>query len=96
MARNKKNNMVTVYTGNRLNETWARRTRTWKKVGKVTDCWTRDGVLFVKHKVDKEQKITKVNTDSEFVELAESLDIDLTVELTVPKSAYSVSTDEDD
>ena len=75
---------------------WARRTRTWKKAGKVTDCWTRDGVLFVKHNVDKEQKITKVNTDSEFVELAESLGIDLTVELTVPKSAYSVSTDEDD
>ena len=54
---------------------WARLARISKKEGKLTDCWTRDGVLFTKHKVDEndEEKVfTRVNCGAEFAKLAET------------------------
>ena len=71
---------------------WTRWARMWKKEGKLTDFWTRDVVLFTKYKVNKEQVLTLVNCDAEYAKLAKTLDF----ELTVPKSVYCISTDEDE
>jgi hypothetical protein len=37
----------------------AKRARNLKKDGKISDTWTRDGVIFVKHKNEKVERLTK-------------------------------------
>ena len=55
---------------------------------KIKDSWTRDGVFFVKQTNDV---VSRVNTDEELYDLAEKLNLDIIL----PESPYSVSTDEE-
>ena len=68
---------------------WAKQGRVWRRAKKIKDSWTRDGVFFVKQTNDV---VSRVNTDKELYDLAETLNLDITL----PKSPYSVSTDEDE
>ena len=52
----------------------AKRERNLKKDGKILDTWTRDGVIFVKHKNAKVERITK---DSEMTQLEASFSLTL-------------------
>ena len=68
---------------------WAKQGRVWRRAKKIKDSWTRDGVFFVKQTNDV---VSRVNSDKELFDLAEQLNLDITL----PKSPYSVSTDEDE
>ena len=68
---------------------WAKQGRVWRRAKKIKDSWTRDGVFFVKQTNDV---VSRVNSDKELFDLAEQLHLDITL----PKSPYSVSTDEDE
>ena len=67
---------------------WARQGREWKRAKKITDSWTRDGAMFIKHS----DTVSRVNSDKELFDLADELDL----QITIPKTPYTVSTDEDE
>ena len=69
---------------------WAQRARTMKKAGKITDTWTRNGIIFIKWKEGK-GKDGKDIFHVERVDNKESLrDIERQFELkmTIPKQAF--------
>ena len=68
---------------------WARQGREWKRAKKIKDLWTRDGVMFVKQLNDF---VSRVNSDKDLFDLADKLDL----AITIPKTPYTVSTDEDE
>ena len=75
---------------------WAKTARGWKRDGKIGDSWTRDGILFIKH---RDGTINRVNSDNELtavkLELFPSETIRKVVATGRKDGAYDVSTDDE-
>ena len=79
---------------------WAQRARALKKAGKVSDTWTRDGIIFLKIKDD--DKSTEKSTDKSGDKVKEKFHIErvdsekklievekrFELKLTIPKSVF--------